>query len=263
MSEVDFDAPFQMITRSGETLWPVSIGWFDLTLPVMTQNLTLDEVLLTDVDAEPTKAVLRFWEAPDYCVVLGRSNRAETEVNLEACRADGVPLYRRSSGGGAVVLGPGCLVYSLVFPVTESVRSLGVAALTQKLMNQMALGLRAAAIETVACGTSDLTLAARKFSGNSQRWLGRAFLHHGTILYGFDLLRIGRYLRQPTLQPNYRDGREHGEFVTNVHLQRATLLQLVATIWHAAARPCDASTVLRAEQLSDFKYSNADWTLVL
>lgn len=246
-----------------ESFWPASIRSFDLTLSSISQNLALDEILLSQVDEDASQAVLRFWEVPNYCVVLGRSNRAETEVNMAACRADGVPVIRRSSGGGAVVLGPGCLAFSLALPLDETHRLLGVAALTRELMNRMALALEPILPGVTACGTSDLASADRKFSGNAQRWLSKAFLHHGTFLYQFDLIRIGRYLRQPSRQPDYRSGRGHDEFVMNVDISRGSLIKLVTDVWHATPDECDSLAVDRARQLSDSKYSSADWSILL
>ena len=46
-------------------------------------------------------------------VVVGRSSRLDEEVHLDACRAAGVPVLRRPSGGAAIVSGPGCLMYAL------------------------------------------------------------------------------------------------------------------------------------------------------
>src|SRR5437899_2430358 len=72
-------------------------------------NLALDEFLLGQ-----NQEVLRFWECARPVVVAGRSGVIEEQVRLAACAADGVDVQRRCSGGGAVVLGPGCLNYSLV-----------------------------------------------------------------------------------------------------------------------------------------------------
>src|SRR5262249_7263111 len=58
--------------------------------------------------------VLHFWEITRPVVVVGRSGKIAEEVHIEACKADGVEVVRRNSGGGAVVLAPGCLNYSLV-----------------------------------------------------------------------------------------------------------------------------------------------------
>ena len=162
-----------------------------------------------------------------------------------------------------MVIGPGCLAYSLVLPLTDEHRTLGVASLTARLMERIALGLRAVLPGVVACGTSDLAADGRKFSGNAQRWLSRAFLHHGTILFDFDLPRIGRYLRTPSRQPDYRDSRDHTAFVRNVAARRATLIELLAIAWHAVPSECSASAVPRAGQLVQEKYSSADWSILL
>src|SRR5687768_4381333 len=85
-----------------------------LTLETPAANLALDEALLDAAEAgEVTGEVLRLWEPAAPFVVLGRSSPL-TEVDLEACRRDGVPVLRRSSGGGTVVAGPGCLMYAVV-----------------------------------------------------------------------------------------------------------------------------------------------------
>src|SRR4051812_4713002 len=74
------------------------------------ENLALDEFLLAQ--GEET---LRFWECVRPVVVVGRGGRIEEQVRVAECKADGVDTLRRCSGGGAVVLGPGCLNYSFVF----------------------------------------------------------------------------------------------------------------------------------------------------
>ena len=52
------------------------------------------------------------------------------------------------------------------------------------------------------------------------RWLRPAarhhLLHHGTMLYGFDLVAVERYLRMPSRRPEYRQGREHRAFLVNL-----------------------------------------------
>src|SRR5215813_9500173 len=78
------------------------------------ENLALDEILLAQ-----REETLRFWECSRPVVVLGRSGRARGQIRMEACEADGVDVLRRCSGGGAVVLGPGCLNYSFVFSLEE------------------------------------------------------------------------------------------------------------------------------------------------
>lgn len=210
-----------------EMMWPESLLGYDITLPTAAENLALEEALLADVETDSAKACLRFWEPQSYFVVLGRSNRAEIEVNLDVCAKAGIRIYRRASGGGTVLLGPGCLCYSLAMPLTSLHRSAGVSGVTTKLMERTAHALRRKLPGVEVCGTSDLAWNGRKFSGNAQRWLKQSFLHQGTLLYDFDLSLLGSCLATPSRQPAYRSNRNHLDFVVNVPFTSADLRELL------------------------------------
>jgi len=53
-------------------------------------------------------------------VVVGSSSRIDEEVDRAACATAGVPILRRPSGGLTVVLGPGCIMWSVVLPLTAA-----------------------------------------------------------------------------------------------------------------------------------------------
>ena len=69
------------------------------------QNLALDEALfeLCEDGGPPS---LRFWEPDRAFVVLGYTNRAAAEVNLQECQARSIPVLRRMTGGGTVFRPP-------------------------------------------------------------------------------------------------------------------------------------------------------------
>src|SRR5689334_4969218 len=90
------------------------MNWLDLTLSSPSLNLALDEALLDQCEEGSSDEVLRFWEPREPFVVLGYSNKVLSEVNLSYCRENNIPVLRRTSGGGTVLQGPGCLNYSLV-----------------------------------------------------------------------------------------------------------------------------------------------------
>src|SRR6478735_12824692 len=92
----------------------------DHTAESLNENLALDEALLLAAEAGVGDEVLRFWEWPAKAVVLGAGGSIAIDVNEAACRADGVLLHRRPSGGGTVLLGRGCLLYSLVLDYTRA-----------------------------------------------------------------------------------------------------------------------------------------------
>ena len=186
----------------------------DFTLPTPAENLALDEALLDEAEATSGE-VLRMWESPQLAVILGRSSCIAQEADLEACRTDGVPI-RCSSGGCAVLIGPGCLMYSVVlsYALRPELQHIDEA---HRFVLQRVRQALAAQVPTVdLAGTSDLAYLGCKFSGNSLRCKRTHLLYHGTILYDFALSQIGRYLKTPPREPEYRSGRNHGEFVRNL-----------------------------------------------
>lgn len=240
---------------------PESVDWYHITLETAAQNLALDEILLRQVDESPSRAILRTWEPDEHFVVVGRSNQVETEVDVAQCRAEGIPIFRRSSGGGAVLVGPGCLAYALALPLTPELKALGVAVVTRMVMETIASRLKSVLPEVAVRGTSDLVVNDRKFSGNSQRWLKHAFLHHGTVLYDFDLARIGRALKSPSRQPDYRTGRPHSDFVMNVPVPRDVVLNSLVSAWNAHPAECSPDAIEQTIDLARSRYEQDAWNL--
>ncbi len=228
----------------------------ELTLPSAAENLALDEALLLQAEAGEAGEALRLWEWPALAVVLGSGCKLAEDVAVEACSRDGVPVLRRSSGGGTVLLGPGCLCFSLVLAYDRH-ESLGEIRPSYRWALQRiidALGVPGVEL----AGISDLALAGRKFSGNAQQRKRRFLLHHGTILYDMDLSAVGRYLRQPARQPEYRAGREHEAFVCNLPLARHDLSARLRAAWSPAGSRGHWPRE-RVGQLLAEKYGLAEW----
>lgn len=224
----------------------------DLTLPTLAENVALDEALLLRAEADQGGEVLRLWELPGPGVVLGISGQVNQEVRLEHCQD--VPLVRRSSGGGTVLLGPGCLCFSLIlnYETAEELKQIGCSYC-------YILGKLAAALgpDVEPAGTSDLARAGRKVSGSAQQRKRRFLLHHGTLLYDFDLASMARYLKQPARQPDYRHDRPHDQFVANLPLDSASLRRRLREAWHAEMSDDWPRDLVR--QLLTEKYSQREW----
>jgi lipoate-protein ligase A len=232
----------------------------DLTLPTLAENLALEEALLAAADAGQGGECLRFWEWPELAVVLGASGVVRAEVFVERCAAEGVPLQRRASGGGTVVLGPGCLNYALVLSLEQRPELWSVTASYQVIMNRIAQALQPLVRgQSVAmAGSSDLVWGERKFSGNAQRRGRNYLLHHGTLLYQFALERIPQLLPLPPRQPEYRAGRPHQDFVGNLPASASAMKTALAAAWQAQATnpPWPQERVAR---LVAEKYSRPEW----
>ena len=191
-------------------------------------------------------------------VVVGRSSQVGVEVRRRRCHELGIPVLRRTSGGAAIVTGPGCLMYAVVldFDLRPELRSTGHA-------HQFVLGKIVSALEPlvsgVRCrGTSDLAVGDRKFSGNSIRVKRNHLLYHGTLLYDFDLPRVAECLAVPPREPDYRQGRAHESFVTNLPLSSSTIRQALAAVW-MATEPHDDWPRERTAQLTVERYACSEW----
>jgi lipoate---protein ligase len=230
----------------------------DLTLPTAAENLALDESLLLQAEDGTGGEVLRLWEYPDPVVVLGAGCRLREDVDEAACAADRVPILRRSSGGGTVLWSRGCLLFSLVLSYDRSLELAQITSSYRYILGRLAATLAAAGIAAEPAGTSDLTLAGRKFSGNAQQRKRRFLLHHGTLLYAFDLASVGRYLLPPPRQPEYRGGRDHAKFLCNLPLNLDYLKRGLRGLWRAEVGINDWSPA-RIERLVREKYAAEHW----
>jgi lipoate---protein ligase len=208
--------------------------FLDLTLPTPAENLALDETLLLEAEGGRGGEVLRLWEWPRPAVVLGAGGWLAADVDEAACRADGVPVLRRASGGGTVLLGRGCLLFSLVLALDRSPALGDITASYRYILGRVRDALEGLLPDIELAGTSDLAAAGRKFSGNAQQRKRHYLLHHGTLLYEFDLGLVGRYLRLPERQPEYRGGRGHAEFLRNLPALPDELRHRLRAGWDAA-----------------------------
>lgn len=232
--------------------------FLDVTLPTLAENLALDEALLLEREAGGSGEVLRLWEWPYPAVVLGTGGRLAEDVDEAACRVDGVAIQRRSSGGGTVLLGRGCLVFSLVLAYDRSPALRDIRPSYLYILDRMREALAGVVPEIELAGISDLASGGRKFSGNAQQRKRDHLLHHGTLLYDFAFERMDRYLRMPTRQPDYRGGREHAAFLGNLPTSSGTLRQRLCEVWRAnealSSWPWEAMDRLAAE-----KYTTVGW----
>lgn len=237
--------------------------FLDLTLPTAAQNLALDQALLDEAEqSETSEDVLRIWEADYPMVVVGRSSRVHQEVNASACRRDGVPILRRTSGGASIVAGPGCLMYAVVLSSRRQPELRTIDHAHRFVLERIATALRQLVPDVARLGISDLTRGNRKFSGNSLRCQRHHILYHGTILYEFPIQWLSRYLQTPPRQPDYRRQRGHEQFVDNFPASRTAIIQVLKTAWHAD-NPLESWPERRVAQLVAERYSQPNWNLRL
>ena len=242
----------------------------DLTLPSPAENLACVEALLDRSEERGGEEVLRCWESPETFIVVGYANKIADEVDVTACKVNGVPVLRRCSGGGTVLQGAGCLNYALVLQIAENSPLAAISSANKFIMEHNRAAIEALFKSQIANrksqilvrGHTDLSLNGLKFSGNSQRRRKNFLLFHGTFLLNFDLALVGEFLRMPSKQPDYRQNRTHEEFLTNLNLPAVEVKNALKKIWEATD---ELKIIPKSEiqKLAANKYSTDDWRLKL
>ena len=175
---------------------------------------------------------VRVFVPRDVRVVIGRGQDPTREVRLDRCRADAIPVHRRVSGGGAVVLAPGMVVVALRLPPG------GHDA--DRLFGQVNAVLAPAVADCCGVlprcrGHGDLALTdadgqERKILGASLRQNAQLAAYLGVFLVEDAVPLMEAYLAHPSREPGYRAGRGHRAFCTHLGAHGATAPALIAAL---------------------------------
>jgi lipoate-protein ligase A len=232
-------------------------------------QVALDAAQLELVNRGEVPPCWRFWEADAIAVVLGTGCAAHKEVYIERLRADSVPLVRRTSGGGAVVQGPGVLNFTAVLRIDDPRDQVNIAGSYREVLEVVIAALGDLGAKARFEPPSDLAVAQQKISGSAQARKRRAVMVHGTVLVSADTALFGRYLPHPPAEPAYRAGRAHEAFVTTLHQLGVSVTcgQLTAQIACRAGldpehpQPSRERELVEARALVRKKFSRDAWTL--
>lgn len=176
------------------------------------------------LDAPEDGFAQRVWIPQTPVLVLGNSQSPDIELNIANVLRDGIPVYQRKGGGGAVLLAPGCVCLAVRFPKRSD---WGIhdyfAAGNGMLAHAVA---ECAGLRAVSRGISDLAVSTgngeRKISGSSLYMPRHGVLYLASLLVSARVDAWDRYLKHPSREPDYRAGRGHHAFVVNVADAAAT-----------------------------------------
>jgi lipoate-protein ligase A len=226
------------------------------------EQIALDELLLQKAEADELGETLHLWSAKDYFVVLSRAGKIAEDCFQERCRQDNAKILRRISGGGTVLQGPGCLNYSIILAYESDKRYKSIKSSYMVILGKISYVMRAKGFDVQFFPVSDLALSGKKISGNAQARKKRYFLHHGTFLYNFDIEKVSHYLKYPPKEPEYREGRSHKDFLTNIPMSEKELKELIIGMFPYAEniwKPTKKDIKL-LEDLASSKYKSREWT---
>jgi len=252
-------------------------------------SLAMDEAIASYFGRQsnhPFHGAIRLWSNPSS-IILGRTCAVEKNLDarfLEAPRfrfrrgSSEPVLCRRASGGGTVLHGPGNLNYSFFLNLDEYPGLYDVHNSYRFFIGLIQKALIAQEIQTEMKGFSDLVIngadgGKRKISGNSQFRKYGVLVHHGTLIMRKNLIEsINAYLAHPPKEPDYRNGRPHGEFLGSLPdtFDLTAFYQILSSEFGRFLGVDDFRTTDRQESYVIFQrarrlakriYANPDWIL--
>ncbi len=192
--------------------------YFDLSSSDVGQALGLEETLLKQLSqgtgpGKKDSEICLLWRPESFCAVLGTARAASGDLFLDNLKEDSVPVFRRRSGGGTVILGPGIPVVTLLMA-----SDVGITAAYQRFSLLLGAVFSRMGLEVHFERPADMAFGSKKIAGLAQRRLKGAVLLTASILAENIKPDVIRYIREPSVEdsPQYRSGRGHTEFMTTL-----------------------------------------------
>lgn len=177
----------------------------ELSSAPIYEQLLLEETLLRADD----RSFCLINRGSPRAIVMGLSGIPEELIHLDSVHQDQIPVFKRFSGGGTVIVDEETLFITFLFakkdlsitPYPEPILRWS-AELYQTAWNLPGFSLR----------ENDYALGERKCGGNAQYLRKERWLHHTSFLWNYDPKNM-KYLTLPKKRPTYRQDRSHEEFL--------------------------------------------------
>ena len=244
-------------------------------------NMAVDEAMLLSQKEQPNPT-LRFytWSSPAFS--FGYFQDIASEVDVEACSADGIELVKRMTGGGTVVHGWD-LTYTLVLPRHTGEKSISEAyqCIGQSLVKAFkklgipaechAVGTDASQTDQNICLTNpadyDVMCDGKKLAGVSVRRNRNGMLFQGYISLDMPPTSIlARVSRDPEVQQALTEKstaiNTEGRYITKSALIEAISETFNIGIAFYSGKLSSAERA-QAETLADTKYATTKWNFLV
>eukprot|EP00892_Ulva_mutabilis_P009970 jgi/Ulvmu1/7345/UM036_0005.1 len=196
-------------------------------MPIM-QQLCLEESLL--------RVTNRNWlllndGTSEPAIVLGISGKPQKLVHLPEARASGIPMIKRYTGGGTVVVDSNTVFATMIFNTADVPDVQPFPCPIMKFTGQVysdvfhvllnGASYKRAQGEAATCGSGGKSFSVRendycwgdqKIAGNAQAIVKDRWLHHTSFLWDYRRDHMA-LLQEPERRPKYRGLREHTDFL--------------------------------------------------
>jgi len=160
------------------------------------ENIALDDVLLDGVARGVSPNTIRFLQFSPAAALIGFHQDVDQEIRVDYCKAKGIDINRRLTGGGAVYFTPNHLGWEIIARPRRQF-SLDIHGLYELICGGVAEALRNLGLNACFRPRNDIEVNGRKISGTGGVERGEAFLFQGTLLTSLDVMEMMMALRIP------------------------------------------------------------------
>ena len=161
-------------------------------------GLAADEVLANRAGAGTSLPTLRLYTFKSHCALVGRFQTIKNELNLEYCTKNSIPVNRRPTGGGAIIMGQDQLGVALALPGKTDYSYARVREQMSWFSQGIITGLASLGISIEFHRKNDLEVNGRKIAGlGLHKTTTGGLLFHGSLLVGLDVPFMLNVLKTP------------------------------------------------------------------
>ena len=201
----------------------------------------------------------------DPCIVVGKHQNTNREINHELVEKSGIPVIRRITGGGTVYHDHGNINFSFI-RLNRKENPVDFRFFTEPII----LFLQSMGLDAEFEAKSNIVIHGMKISGNAAHVHRGRVLHHGTLLFDSDLELLNNILAANEMKYNDRSVRSIRKTVGNISTQiRANMsvedfteslfsfiINYYDDAFHDHLNPQEIEEI---KQLAARKYNEAKW----
>lgn len=161
-------------------------------------GLAADETLAQRVGLNLSTPTLRLYTYRSHCALVGRFQNVENEIRLEYCRANGIAINRRPTGGGAIIMGADQLGVALTIQGRGDDSYSHARELMSHFSEGLVRGLNQLGVEASFRRKNDIEVNSKKLVGlGIYRAPSGGLLFHASLLVDLDIALMLQVLNTP------------------------------------------------------------------
>lgn len=236
-------------------------------------GLAADEVLANRVGAGTSQPTLRLYTYQS-CALVGRFQTMENELNLDYCAENKIPVNRRPTGGGAIIMSEDQLGVALAIPAKSDESYASVRERMSQFSQGIISGLATLGINVEFRRKNDLEVNGKKIAGlGLHKTATGGLLFHASLLVDLDVPYMLNVLNTPFEKISDKEIATVAERTTTVNRelkisQSLTMDEVRETILDGYKNAFDTEIIMsdfsvdeknEIRQLEKDKYLDSDW----